>query len=365
MDKFSPRHFVFLVFATGIVALKTYPLVFIVDAGKDSWVAVIMSSIVIALFYMFSINTMKLIRENDFLTIYRIALGRKFGTIMALLFVLTCILTLIESASIEADGMHQNMMVETPNWYFIIFFIIVSLYVVRKDLVAVMIIAIIGISMIMFAGIHLGIMTMQQKEFWMLFPVMQDGITGGFVLAVLKSLGMYGFITITLPYLDAIDDTKISLKKYSLIALAIVIQMQVVSITGIFMTFSTEQAEVYYYPKLVQTHLVSYLQILEFGELYVMLQMLVGWILKYLVAFHSIIFILKFLKIKNTVIMKLTYVISGVVLIASVILTSTSIRFFDVLQYFPWIALVNFVVIPFFVFVIYRIRIKRQNAMNK
>ncbi len=365
MDKFSPRHFVFLVVATGTVALKTYPLVFIKDAGKDSWVAVIISSVLITLFFMFSISTMKLIRENDFLTIYRIALGRRLGTIMALLFVLTCILTLIESASIEADGMHENMMVETPNWYFIIFFIIVSLYVIRKDLVAVVITAIIGISMIMFAGIHLGIMTMQQKEFWMLFPVMKDGITGGFVLAILKSLGMYGFISITLPYLDAIDDSKISLKKYSLIALAIVIQMQIVSITGIFMTFSTEQAEVYYYPKLIQTHLVSYLQILEFGELYVMLQMLVGWILKYLVAFHSIIFIFKFLKIKNAVIMKLTYVISGVVLIVSIFLTWTSIRLFNVLQYFPWVALANFVVIPFFVFIIYRIRIKRQNAMNK
>ncbi len=361
MDKYSPRHFAFLVLATGIVSLKTYPLVFIQDAGKDSWVAVIISSILITMYFTFSISTMKLVRKNDFLTIYRIALGKCLGTIMALLFAFTTVLTLVESAVIEADGMHQNMMVETPNWYFIIFFVFVSLYVIRKDLVAVFVMTIIGISTIMFAGIHLGIMTLQQKDFWMLFPVMQDGITGGFLLAVLKSLGMYGFITITLPYLDAIDDSTISLQKYSLIALAVVIQMQIVSITGIFATFNTEQAKTYYYPKLIQTHLVTYLQILEFGELYVMLQMLAGWMLKYLVAFHSIILILKFLKVKSSAILKLTYVISGIVLIASVIISSNSIRLFNLLQYFPWIALVNFVLIPFLVFVIYRIKIKRQS----
>ncbi len=333
MDKFNPRHFVFLVLATGIVALKTYPLVFISDIGKDSWVAVVISSVIIALYFMFSIQTLKLVKGHDFVTIYRIALGKPLGTIMIIFFVFTILLTLVECTTIQADGMHQNMMIETPNWYFIIFFTLTALYIIRKDLVAIILVIIICISLIMLAGIHLGIMTMKQKEFLMLLPVMQDGITKDFVIAVLKSLGMYGFITITLPYLETIDDSKISLKKYGLIALAILIQMQIVSITGIFSTFSVKQAEAYYYPKLIQTHLVSYMQIMEFGELYVMLQMLVGWMLKYLVAFYSLILIFKFFKFKNKNIVIITYIISGAVLIASVLITSTSIRLFNIINY--------------------------------
>ena len=363
MDKISPRHFIFLILATGIVSLKTYPIVFIQDGKKESWIAVIISSILIFLFFLFAIKTIKL-ADGNLVKLYQNTLGKFIGNILIGFFAFTVFLSMVESASIEADSMHQNMLVETPHWYFMIFFIIPALYVIRKDLVAVIIITIIGISLIMVAGIHLGILTGQQKHISMLFPIFQDGITGGFFISILESLGMYGFISITFPYLHVVNDKKISLTKYSVIGLIILIQMQIVSITGIFMTFSLDTAESYYYPKLIQTHLVSYFQILEFGELYVMLQILGGWLLKYVVSFHALVQIFKFYNFKKRTIYISSFIISALVMGASYYLTVTSIRLFKWLPYLPWISLANFVVIPCIVFVIYRIKQKYKESLK-
>ena len=358
MDKFSPKHYVFLLLATGIVSMKTYPIVFIQPAGRDSWVAVIGASILIFLAFLFMIKTLKSRPNTTLLNVYQTAVGKTFGTILIGIFMLVMLLTMVESACIEADSMHQNMMVETPSWYFLLFFTIPALYVIRKDTVAVIIITIIGIVLIMIAGIHLGILTTQQKNIMFLFPVFEKGLTGGFFTSMFKALGAYGFIGITLPYLSSVTEKRESLSKYTIIGLLIIIQMQIVSITGIFMTFSPADAESYYYPKLLQTHLVSYFEMLEFGELYVMLQILGGWLLKYVVTFHALIEILKSFDVKKHIIYILTFIITGVVTILSFLATYTSIRLFNLLYYFPWISLANFVVIPLIIFSIYRIKIK-------
>ncbi|QUH18799.1 hypothetical protein [Alkaliphilus sp. B6464] len=52
------------------------------------------------------------------------------------------------------------------------------------------------------------------------------------------------------------------------------------------------------YPKLRQAQQVSYMRFLEFGELYVMLQIVDGWILKYVVAFYAILLLSKEFNLK-------------------------------------------------------------------
>lgn len=359
MDQFSPKHFVFLMLATGIVSLKTYPVIFIEGCGRDSWVAVIVASAVIAVYFLFAVHIMKLSGNAALLQVYHEAFGKILGSVLIAFFAVTVFLTMVESACIEADSMHQNMLVETPNWYFLLFFVLPALYVVRKDLVAVMIVTIIGICLIMAAGIHLGILTTQQKNIKALFPVFENGITVGFWVSVLKCIGLYGFLSITLPYLPRVCYKRESMIKYTVIGLIIIIQMQIVSITGIFMTFSPELAESYYYPKLIQTHLVSYFAMLEFGELYVMLQILGGWLLKYLIAFHALIQIMQSFRLKARTIYISSFVITALVLGAAYYLTDTSLRLFSALEYLPWISLLNFILIPTVAFVIYWVKRKK------
>jgi spore germination protein (amino acid permease) len=356
MDRFSSKHFVFLMMGSGIISIKMYPIVFIKNCGRDSWVAVIIASALAAFYFYFAVSTMK--KGCPTLgQIYRKSFGKYFGAILIILFAINIFITLIESASFQADSMHQNMMVETPNWYFLLFFVIPALYIVRKDLVAVIIIIVIGVSLITIAGIHLGLLTIQQKSFSGLFPIFSQGLNGYFFTSILKCLGLYGFMSLTFPYIPYITYKRESLLKATKIGLIIIIQMQIIAITGIFMTFSSQDAVSYYYPKLIQTHLVSYFAMLEFGELYVMLQTLGGFLMKYLIAFHALLQIMKGFNLKSRVLYISSFVITGLVFIISIYLTNTSLRLFKALDYLPWINLFNFVLIPTIAFIIYRCRL--------
>ncbi len=363
MDKFSPKHFIFLMMAGAIVALKTYPLVFM-DAGRDTWVAVIGSSVLIFLLFLFIVRTMKPAKDVTLLQVYETAWGKRAGRPLILLYCVCVVLALIESASIEADSMHQNMLVETPSWYFLLFFVIPTLYVVRKNLVVVVIICIVGISLIMVAGIHLGVLTTQQKHIQDLFPVLENGITSGFWASVFKSLGQYGGLMLVLPYFSMIGNKRDKLTKWAVIALIIIIQIQIVSITGVYMTFTPDIAQSYYYPKLVQTHLVSYFEMLEFGELYVMLQILGGWLMKYVVAFQALLLVLSSFKLKERALHIVAYVLTALVLAVSWYLTGTSLRLFSVLNWLPWINLGGFIVLPALTFALYRIRRRKPAAQT-
>lgn len=299
MDKFNSGHYIFLILGVSIVSLKTYPKVFLEDGMRDSWISVIVSSILIFFFFLYVIRTWRKSEEKNFVRIYQLTLGKIFGTFFISLFMLTLFLTLIECASIEADSMHQNMLIDTPKWFFILFLVIPALFVANKRLSSIVTVSIIGIILIMIAGINLGIMTIAYKDYRMLFPILKDGITSGFLIAIIETLGQYGFISIALPYLSYIQDKRDKITRDSIIALIILIQMEIVSTAGILMTFAPERALSMNYPKLLQTQMVSYFQFLDFGELYVMLQIVGGWLLKYILTFYALLIILKDYKINK------------------------------------------------------------------
>lgn len=362
MDKFSPKHFMFLILGVSIVSLKTYPTTFIRDGLRDSWIATIISSVIIFFFFLYIINIWKKNTNMNIVQIYRKALGNTLGNIFICLFLLTLFITLIECASLEADSMHQNMLIETPKWYMLLFFIVPAIYTIRKDLVAIITITIIGIVLIMIAGINLAILTSKYKEFALLFPIFEYGITPGFIFCILKTLGLYGSISITLPYLSKIIDKNNKMNKFVIIGLLILIQMEILAITGILMTFTPDLAITMNYPKLLQTQQVSHFQFLEFGELYVMLQILGGWLLKYIITFYAALTILRNFNIKQKYIKYATYLLSLLVYISAYYVSKNSFFLFKVLNYYEYICLINFVIIPFIVFILLNRKLKAQKS---
>ena len=57
MDKLNTKHLMFIIWGTSIVAMKTYPNVFIANGGRDSWISVIIASIFfIFLFYFYTFS---------------------------------------------------------------------------------------------------------------------------------------------------------------------------------------------------------------------------------------------------------------------------------------------------------------------
>jgi spore germination protein (amino acid permease) len=234
------------------------------------------------------------------------------------------------------------MLLETPTWMFLLFFIIPAVYTVGRDKVAIMSVTMIGLILICMAGINLAFLTLKYKRFELLFPIFENGLSKGFFIAILESLGLYASVAITLPYLADIKDNK-RLLKHSLIGLLIVAQMEVIATTGVIMSFDIKYLNTMAYPKLLQTQLVQYLRFLESGELYVMLQILGGWYLKYVISFYALLRVLTLLNIRSKYSI---HVITLLVLIAGYLMSDNLFVLFKYLNIYAYVSLFNFAIVP-------------------
>lgn len=363
MDKFTSKHYAFLLLATGIVSIKTYPGIFLKNGGRESWIAVIIASLLALGFFLYILSICKKHNCYSFYTIYEKALGEKVGKIFIGLFILTLFITLVESASAEANSMHTNMLLETPVWYLLLFFIVPLLYPIRKDIVAIVIVTMIGIVLIMIAGINLSILTAKYKSFDLLLPIFSKGIHKGFFISIIQILGLYGGMSATLPYLIKIKDNK-KIVWHTIVGLFVVFQMQLVAVAGVIMTFGIDFTNVMPYPKLIQTQQISYLRFLEFGELYVMLQILGGWMLKYVVSFYAILLLTKeMLNFQKKQLVYTTYIVSILAYISSYFMASQLRRLFTFFNIYSYICLINFIVIPFIIFTIYAVKMNKEKSV--
>jgi hypothetical protein len=206
---------------------------------------------------------------------------------------------------------------------------------------------------------------MPYKQYSALLPIFANGINGGFFICILKTLGLYGCISISLPYLKKIKDGKKKLIKNAMIGLIILIQMEIVASSGLIMTFEPDLVNTMNYPKLLQTQLVSYLQFLEFGELYVMLQILGGWLLKYLLTFYAIVIILRELKVNEKRIKYMIYIISAAAYAASYFAVNDMFIFFKLLNYYEYMCLANYIILPFVAYTMFSWRMKKGQNKNK
>ena len=141
--------------------------------------------------------------------------------------------------------------------------------------------------------------------------------------------------------------------------------MEIVSTAGILMTFTPERAISMNYPKLLQTQMVSYFQFLDFGELYVMLQIVGGWLLKYILTFYAIIIILRDYNIEEKKEKIVIYSLSIAAYIASYYASRNSFVMFELLNIFQYVSLFNFVIIPFIVFSVLGIKNVKAKGGSK
>lgn len=349
MDKLNGKHLMFVIWGTTIISLKTYPTIYTQLDGKDSWIAITVSSLLLILFAYILISISQKNNNFNIYDIYCSTLGKVAGNIFIFFFLLTLVLTLVECSSVEANSMHINMLPNTPIWFFILCFAIPAIYTILKGKNAIIIVTVISITIIILSGINLAILTFKYKNFSLLLPVMSKGITINFLLCILKTLGMYAGFAITIPFLTEINDAK-KIKKYVLWALIFVIQMEIFSTMGLIATFGIARLNPIYYPKLIQTQLVDYFGFIESGELYVLLQMLGGWYVKYVLTFFSILLLLRKMKIKSNYIV---YLLSIIIIVISFFCSRDTFLLFKLLSLYTYIALANFILIPLVVYIIY------------
>lgn len=352
MNKFNSRHLFFILSGVTIISMKTYPTIYTTIGGRDSWISVICSGVLLFAFAYIIISICKTNNNFNIHDIYCTALGKSLGTFFLCLFVLSLFFTLVECASIESNSMHVNIIFNAPPWFFIIFFVIPAIYTVSRGENAILIVCIIGIILVTISGINLAILTQKYKHFNYLLPIMNNGITFNFVVSVIKSFSYFANFSIILPILTEFSN-KNSLRKSIGWTLLFIIQMEVFSTIGVLTTFGISRLNPIYYPKLVQTQLINYFGFLESGELYVLLQMLGGWYIKYILTFLSLILLLKKLNFKH----KFTIVIISILVgISSYFCSLNTFLMFKFLNIYLGIILVNYILIPFIVFIIYHFK---------
>lgn len=342
MDKFTSKHFAFIIMGASIVSMKTYPTIFTRNAGRDSWVAVLIATAIFMLYFTFILRTAQRFKCKNMFEIYQQAVGKTLGTVFMAFFALTLLVTLIESSAVESNSMHTNMLLETPSWFFLLFFVIPAAYTVGRDKVAIVTVTMIGIVLICIAGINLAVLTAKYKNYSLLFPIFEKGVTPGFLYAILESLGLYSMIAITLPYLEDIKDTK-KLILHAIIGMLIVAQMEIVANIGVMSSFDIKYLNTMAYPKLLQTQLVQYMRFLESGELYVMLQMLGGWYIKYVIAFYALLRVMTWLNMKSTTNI---IVITILVFFVAYLFADNLFVLYRFLNAYAYLALINFCIIP-------------------
>ncbi len=351
MDKFNAKHLGFVLIGVSIVSLKTYPTIMTRNGGRDTWIAMSVAGIVTLIYLFFTLQTFK---KSDFASlsaIYRTAIGKGLGYFFVFFFAVTLFLTLVESASVEANSMHTNMLLNTPSWIIMLFFIPPALYSVKKGIGAIIAVTIISMVLVTISGINLAILSNPYKQLDYLKPILEHGLTPGLFYSFLQILGLFGCFAIIFPFISYLGDQK-GFVKYLMISMIFVVQMEIVALSGVIMTFDINFLNTMSYPKLLQTQIVSTIPYLEAGELFVMLQIVAGWLIKYILCFFALIRIIEVhIRIKY-----LEYWISALCFGVSYFVSDNLFFLFRYLDAYTYVALINFVVIPFIIFMIYALR---------
>lgn len=365
MDKISFKHLFFIICSSSIVSLKTYPGIFMRDAGRDSFVAVIISSLIIVICFDQMIRIW--IKKNciNLSQVFEGALGKFLGKTCLIIFAFMIFLTMIECAAVETSVIHTSLFIESPQWYILLFIVLPGLYIIKKGKNAVIIVIIISMFISIINGINLYILTSPFKKYRRMLPLFANGIDIDFFIAILKSLGLYTSAMISLVYLKEVKNTK-GLRGCTLLSTIFIAQMIIISTNGILATFNIERANLIAYPKLIQTQLISYFGFIASGEFYVIFQVLAGWFAKYIVTFFALISILEELKIGKIFNMNiLPYSITGLVYVAAYGASNNLLDLFRILNYYSYISLIGYLIIPLIVFSIFAIRFRNRKLNNK
>lgn len=362
MDKFNSKHLFFIICAVTISSLKTYPEIFINISGRDSWVCIIITALIMLIYFDYLIKIYLNNNYESLQDIFTIALGNFLGKVFLALFAIMLFLTLIESAAIEASVVHINLFIESPSWFILLFIVIPGVYVVVKGKNALMLVLMLSMTVSIFNGINLYILTERYKDYKLLFPIFEKGINFNFFIGIVKSMGLYSSIVISLPYLYLIKKNKV-LRKIAFISNLFLAQMIFVAIVGVITTFTVQRANVLVYPTIIQTQLITYYGIIAIGEFYVVFQVLSSWFAKYVTTFFALLIVLKQLNINKIFNLKyLPYCISGLVYLMACSLDNNLLALFEFLNYYDYISIVGFLIIPFIVFTIYGLKHKNKTS---
>lgn len=361
MGKFSFGHIFFLICAVGIASLKTYPEVFLRISGRDSWIANAIAFVIMVWYFDYIIKVYLKNGCRSLLEVFEVAFGKGFGKIFLGLFTFGVFLSLVESSAVESSVMHTNFFIESPIWYIALFVIIPGFYVVKNGGYSVMIVIMACIVISVINGINLAILTAHFKDYRRLLPILANGFDTNFFISVVKTIGMYSSVAIVFPWLSRLTSDKNS-RKYAFMSNLFVVQMILISTIGLLATFNVDLANVFVYPKLTQTQLISFFGFVASGEFYVVFQIISSWFAKYIATFFSILLLIREFKLDSIITNgKIEIVLSGVIYVLCYLSAQKLINLFKLINIYVYICIGVFFILPLFAFALYDMKKKKEN----
>lgn len=357
----SSKHLIFIIFGLCIISFEVYPSLTTSSCGAISWIAQIAASIIFALFAVLLTAISMKTNCYDIVNIYISAFGKILGTFFLFLLFINAILVLCECSSLEANTLNNNILVDTPVWFFLIFFLIATIYAVSKGKDAVLIITILATLLIFFANIISMILLIKSMDFSYLPPIIENGFFHNLGCAIFKFISLFSFIIFMFPYIEDMTG-KEKLKKNIFIAIIIIGLIEAFSLFQMLTTLGVQRQSNIYYPKLIQTQLIDYFGFLENGEIYIIFEIIGGLFVKYILILYSLTLMLDKLNIKNKYML---YIISCVTFIISFWASLNTFRLFYMLKYYIYICFFNLIIIPLIAFIVFYFKQKKKISQNK
>lgn len=361
MNKISSKHFILFIIGVVIISLKTYPSIFIDIGGRDTWLASLIASIIFVIFLMYIVNICNVTKTFDINYIFAHSMPKALSFILMLIFIITLFINAIEAGALEANILHSTLFLETPVWYALAFFLLPSLFIFNKRLRTILIFVLVSVFIIIINGIIFFALSQSYKDINNLLPVLGSNISYGFVISTLLILGGFSSFMIAIPFLKFIDKVE-HIRIHTLYAGIISAAFIIISFVGVITAFGPLRAANIFYPEFILGQRIEFGGFIEFGELFFLIQTVIGFFVKYVLSTYSILLICeKYIKNKRIFIGIYTFLI----FVFSNFLGMNNYLLYDALKYLQILNLFSFVLLPIIVFSLYYLRHSSQKSLMK
>ncbi|SFC86257.1 GerAB/ArcD/ProY family transporter [Clostridium uliginosum] len=352
----SSKHYIFLILATTLISLRTYSSLFIKYGEQDTWICLLISLVIMTLFFYFVIHTSLKVNTLNMTKTFTSYIPKPIAKLIMFLFSIGLLLTAIESSSSEVNFIHTNLFVESPIWCYLLLFLIPGIYVLSKKFSTILIVIIVSFSFLLFNDGVLAILMEPYKNYSYVLPILSDGLTKDTFKSIILILGSLSSISITLPYLKLLND-KNNLKKHTLIGCILTSIILVFSIVGTIAFLGPQRAANIFYPGLIQAERVRVLEFIEFGQFFYIFRIVIGFFIKYILCAYGIYLIYED-KIKNKIIYFSLF--SLIVFLLSYIVAKNNYTLFYSLKYFQLASLTFLLILPLISYMIVSIKYKKN-----
>lgn len=356
MNKLSTKHFIFFIIGVSFISLKTYPSIFINLGGRDTWLCALFASLIFICYISYLMHICKVTNTYNINHIFTHSFSKILGNVFLFIFAMGLFFASLESATVEANAIHTTFFLETPVWYVLIFFLIPSIFLLRKNIRTLLIFILISVSLLLINNLSLLFLTQRYKNMNYISPVLSSGFNRDFIITTLLILGsMCSFVAI-LPFMKKLKKTN-SIRKHSTFAAIIVSIIVIVSILEVITFFGPLRGANIFYPEFVMGQRIEIGGFLEFGEVFFLYQTVVGTFIKYILCSYGILLIYeKYLS--NRKIFILIY--TAFIFVFGTLLSRNNYLLYDLLKYYQIFNLILFLIIPLIVFTTHYLKFKNN-----